>query len=88
MNWLSGVATAVSLSIVALITAAVVSFLTAIPTYYLWNWLMPEIFHFITISYVQAWGICFLAGLLFKGSSFSSNRSPDDRFVTFNARFF
>lgn len=43
----------------------------AIPTYFLWNWLMPEIFGFKAITFWQAWGIVFLAGILFK--NFSKN---------------
>jgi hypothetical protein len=43
----------------------VFSFLTAIPTYYLWNWLMPEIFALKAITYWQAYGIQLLCSLLF-----------------------
>lgn len=35
----------------------------------LWNWLMPVIFGLTKITYIQGWGISFLSGLLFKGTS-------------------
>lgn len=44
------------------------AFLNCIPTYFLWNWLMPEIFGLKTISLFQAWGLNFLCGMLFKSS--------------------
>jgi len=47
----------------------VVSIVTAVLTYFLWNWLMPDIFELKVITFWQAWGINFLAGLLFKDTS-------------------
>jgi len=38
----------------------------ALPTYWLWNWLMPTIFHLPTITFFQAWGVNALCGGLFK----------------------
>lgn len=32
----------------------------------LWNWLMPTIFGFKTIGFLQAWGLHMLSYLLFK----------------------
>ena len=49
------------------------SILAAIPTYYLWNWLMPEIFGLKVITFWQALGMNFLASILFKSSSSSSS---------------
>lgn len=51
-----------------------VSLIAAIPTYFLWNWLMVSIFGLKVITFWQAWGINFLAGILFK-SSFASSSS-------------
>lgn len=41
----------------------------AIPTWLLWNWLMPDLFGLREITLVQAWGLKFLAACLFKSSS-------------------
>jgi len=46
-----------------------VSIIAAIPTYFLWNWLMPAIFGIKVITIWQAWGVNLLAGILFKSSS-------------------
>ena len=56
---------------------AVVSLITAIPTYFLWNWLMPALFGVKAITFWQAWGINFLAGILFKNSSSSSSKNSN-----------
>ena len=40
--------------------------LLALPTMWLWNWLMPEIFGLIEINFWQAWGMNALSGILFK----------------------
>ena len=52
----------------------VLGILMALPVMLLWNWLMPEIFGLITITFWQALGLSFLAGCLTKGSSSSSSK--------------
>ena len=47
----------------------------ALPTMWLWNGLMPDIFHLPTISFFQAWGLLILSHLLVKGSSGGSSNS-------------
>lgn len=44
----------------------------AVPVMLLWNWLMPEIFGLIEISFWQALGLCVLSSALFKSSTTSS----------------
>lgn len=44
---------------------------TAIPTYFLWNWLMPSLFNLKMIGLFEAWGINVLSGILFKSASSS-----------------
>jgi hypothetical protein len=44
----------------------------AFPVKWLWNWLMPDLFHLARITALQAWGLLTLCGLLFKSSSASS----------------
>jgi hypothetical protein len=67
--WLGKLALGIGLGILAIATIAVVSLIAAIPTYFLWNWLMPTIFGIKTVTFFQAWGLSFLAGILFKNSS-------------------
>lgn len=47
----------------------------AFPTMWLWNWLVPELFHLSTISFWQAWGLLLLSGILIKSGSSSSSSS-------------
>lgn len=58
--------------IVGLIVLVGLDFLLAIPTMYLWNWLIPKLFNLTTITYWQAWGLSLLAGLIFGKINFNS----------------
>lgn len=40
--------------------------LVSLPVMLLWDWLMPTLFGLPTITWLQAWGLMFLSGLLFK----------------------
>lgn len=68
-------AVAVLVGSLALMLLAVVCLIAAIPTYFLWNWLMPEIFAIKVITFWQAWGVNCLTGILFKIQS--SPKSKD-----------
>jgi hypothetical protein len=46
----------------------VVGLLIMFPLMWLWNWLMPTLFHLPTITIWQAWGLSVLSSLLFKSS--------------------
>jgi hypothetical protein len=48
------------------------SLIMALPTMWLWDWLMPELFGLKEITLFQAWGINFLSGMLFKSHTSSS----------------
>jgi len=39
------------------------------PVWLLWNWLMPELFGLCQINLFQAYGLCWLCGLLFKSGN-------------------
>lgn len=54
------------------LTIAGVSLLMALPTMWLWNWLMPDIFSLTEINSWQALGINVFSGILFK--DYSSNK--------------
>lgn len=66
------------LALLALILLFVIGIVTAIPVYFLWNWLVPIVFvgAFVTphITLFQAWGIAVLCGILFKGSSTTTSK--------------
>jgi len=40
--------------------------MVSVPTWLLWNWLMPSIFGLPEISLLEAFGLLILSGLLFK----------------------
>jgi Ca2+/H+ antiporter, TMEM165/GDT1 family len=50
---------------------AIFALLMAIPTFLLWNWLMPTIFGLKEITLWQALGINFLSGIFFKTTNFA-----------------
>lgn len=54
------------------VSVIVATLLTALPTYLLWNWLMPEIFGLTKIDFWQALGLSMLSACLFKGTGSSS----------------
>lgn len=76
MDWLGKLALGVGIVVLTVAILAIAGVALAIPTYFLWNWLMPEIFGLKAITFWQAWGLVFLSGILFKSSSSSksSNR--------------
>jgi hypothetical protein len=47
--------------------------LMTLPTYWLWNWLMPTIFGLNTITLWQALGLNILCSILFKSTNVSNN---------------
>lgn len=54
-----------TLIVLIIVVAAVMS----LPVMLLWDWLMPEIFGLKEITWLQAWGLMFLSGLLFRSTS-------------------
>lgn len=57
-------------SIIAIFLVLAIAFIASlvftIPVWLLWNWLMPVIFGITKVTLIQAWGISFLCGLLFR----------------------
>ena len=67
----------VTVTSVILITVAailLVSVLLALPTYFLWNWLMPTLFEVKSITLFQALGLNLLARFLFGTTSNKSSK--------------
>ncbi len=52
---------------------AAIALVAALPTWLLWNWLMPELFGLKVITFWQALGVNMLTGILFKSSVSSSS---------------
>ena len=50
-----------------------ISVIAAIPTFFLWNWLMPIIFGLGKVTFIQAIGINLLCECLFKARSSTSD---------------
>jgi hypothetical protein len=59
----------VVISAIGIFWAAFTAMIFAVPVYFIWNWLMPELFGIISLTFWQAWGITFLASLLVKGAA-------------------
>jgi hypothetical protein len=59
------------LGIAALIIAGIL--LLGYITQYLWNWLMPELFHLPEIDYFKALGLVMLSKILFGGIRFNAH---------------
>ena len=57
----------------AILGIVVFVLLAVLPTWLLWNWLMPGIFHVREITFWETVGVLFLSGFLFKPSSSSSS---------------
>ena len=51
------------------LTIVIVGLFAALPTMWLWNWLMPEIFNLIEITFWQSLGLVVLSSILFKSSN-------------------
>jgi hypothetical protein len=56
----------------ALCLIPIFALIGAIPLYFLWNWLMSEIFALKAITFWQAFGLVFLTSILFKSTNTSS----------------
>ena len=64
-------------AVLLLFIALVVAFglLLSLPVMWLWNWLLPDLFGFKTLTWLQAWGLLVLCGFLFKSTIASTSKS-------------
>lgn len=53
---------------------ALVALILGLPLMLLWNWLMPVLFGLPTIGFWQAVGLNFLSSILFKSTSYKSDK--------------
>lgn len=68
---LEKIVTGIGVGVLGILIIAILGLVLALPLYFLWNWLMPEIFGIKVITYWQAWGIYFFSGMLFRNSNFN-----------------
>lgn len=69
---------AISSIIASLITAAIVIFLLTWPVQYLWNSLIPELFHGPTLTFWQTLGLMLLSDVFFKNKTSSTKKEKED----------
>lgn len=69
----------IGLVILGLIGATAIALLLGYVVVWLWNWLMPALFGFTTITFWQAVALVFLAKILFGGFHTSHRRPPRDK---------
>lgn len=62
MNIINGLATLIT----ALAVLFGISLVLSLPVMLLWDWLMPTLFGLTEITWLQAWGLNFLCGILFR----------------------
>ena len=60
---------ALSTVLVGLASFTIYVAIAILPTYLLWNWLMPSIFHIQEVTFCEAGGLLLLTGFLLKGRS-------------------
>lgn len=65
---LDQILTGILMTTVTVLLSAVFSLILSMPTYFLWNWLVPSIFGIREITILESWGISFLAGISFKNN--------------------
>lgn len=63
------------LAAITLAFAVALGILLSFPCMWLWNGLLPDLFGFKTITWLQAWGLMVLSGMMFKSPSSSSKKS-------------
>lgn len=73
---ITSVLAAILIFIISAFTVAVLAVICAIPVYFLWNWIGPDVFHLPEVTFAQAWGMSWLSALLFK--NYSSNTKKED----------
>ena len=62
MNVINGLATLIT----ALAVLFGISLVLSLRVVLLWDWLMPTLFGLTEITWLQAWGLNFLCGILFR----------------------
>ena len=74
MSTVQKVFAGVSVGVVVLIILVLYSAVMSFPVMLLWNWLLPGLFGFKSITWLQAWGLLVLSNLFFKSSVSTSKK--------------
>jgi ABC-type multidrug transport system fused ATPase/permease subunit len=69
------------------LVVAIFAVLLALPLMWVWNWIVPQVLPGLVqsgaltgnLNFFQALGVALLAGMLFKGGSFSNNGGSSKR---------
>jgi len=70
---MSNVITAAAAFFVGILLIVAFSALLALPVMLLWDAVIPDIFGLKTITFMQAWGLSLLSGLLFKSTTITKS---------------
>lgn len=65
----------ITIAIITILSAIIISFILAFPTKWLWNWIVPTLFSGPEVSAVQAWGLMFLTRMILPLGSTGSGQS-------------
>ena len=67
--------------VIGLLFSAVAALLFAVIVMWLWNWLLPDIFGLRSITFIEGWGLSYLAGFFFKAPEFVEigNKKTQDK---------
>lgn len=63
----------ISTMLVAFTFIWIIVFIYSIPLYFMWNWLVPDIFNLPTITFLQAIGLNILFNILFRPTNFPTS---------------
>jgi len=61
----------------SIVFVACVTVFIALPVMWLWNWLLPALFGFPTITFLQALGLQVLCSFLFKANFMPTHNDKD-----------
>ena len=80
MHWRQrGIGARIAIFAAGIVVAAGLFVLAGYIVVWLWNWLMPVLFHLTVITFWQAWGLLILAAFFFKRPFSTANRFRRDR---------
>lgn len=63
----------ISTMLVAFTFIWIIVFIYSIPLYFMWNWLVPDIFNLPTITFLQSIGLNILFNILFRPTNFPTS---------------
>lgn len=70
-NFIKKICEGLGIFLLGIVVVAINCIIVAVPVYYLWNWLMPELFRMPVITIWQSIGLVILCSLLFKNEGSS-----------------